>query len=316
MQITFTSSSGKKICPAFAYPKFALPNKLTSSYLDINTGYGNMLIKKVCFEGVCLLCCEGCVSQPCRINFQSNRFCYRMIFVLDGSLNVTSSDRELQLQRNDYYSFYADKTEAELSFEAMVNTFMICLTRDFVCRFLEDSVLEKLLKLQEPASLAKASNRSCNRLRLLVQQIMQGNHNEYVTRIFLASKILEILSLQVEKLENKPEIPVDFNSRDVERLHQAKNIVADNLKTPYSLIELARITGLNDFKLKKGFKSLFGNTVFGFLAEVRMEKAHQLLQNGQSVNEVSELIGYKNAHHFSAAFKKRYNVLPSRIGKS
>lgn len=142
---------------------------------------------------------------------------------------------------------------------------------------------------------------------------MEVGQPDYINRIFLEAKILELLSLQLEHLNRKQAAPKSFSQDDVQRLHQAKALIEANIKSPCSLIELARKTGLNDFKLKKGFKTLFGNTVFGYLADIRMETAYQLLQQGQSVHDVAENIGYKNAHHFTAAFKKKYHLLPSNI---
>jgi AraC-like DNA-binding protein len=46
-----------------------------------------------------------------------------------------------------------------------------------------------------------------------------------------------------------------------------------------------------------------------------MDTAYALLQTHKSVNEVAEIVGYKYAHHFTDAFKKKYNMLPSRVSK-
>lgn len=78
-------------------------------------------------------------------------------------------------------------------------------------------------------------------------------------------------------------------------------------------MELAHKCGLNDFKLKSGFKQLYGNTVFGYLGNLRMEVALRLLKEQKSVRLVAEEIGYKNPQHFTAAFKKKYGVLPSQV---
>lgn len=60
------------------------------------------------------------------------------------------------------------------------------------------------------------------------------------------------------------------------------------MKRGSTLIELSRLIGLNDYKLKKGFKEMFGTTVFGYLREKRLEKAFHLLQEGtMNVTECS-----------------------------
>ncbi len=101
---------------------------------------------------------------------------------------------------------------------------------------------------------------------------------------------------------------------DVEKILNAKRIVEENIQSPYSLIELSRKVGINDFKLKKGFKEVVGTTVFGYLYAIRMEKAHSYLLNDKKmVSEVAFLVGYKNAQHFIVAFKKRYHILPGQL---
>jgi AraC family transcriptional regulator, transcriptional activator of the genes for pyochelin and ferripyochelin receptors len=77
------------------------------------------------------------------------------------------------------------------------------------------------------------------------------------------------------------------------------------------LIKLARQVGLNDYKLKRGFRQLFGTTVFGYLHAERMEKARTLLMNRQmKVTEVSHTVGYASLPSFSLAFRKRFGVSP------
>jgi AraC-like DNA-binding protein len=105
-----------------------------------------------------------------------------------------------------------------------------------------------------------------------------------------------------------------MKEEDVAKILLAKAIVEHNIQKPYSIIELSRKAGLNDYKLKKGFKEIIGYTVFGYLNHIRMEKAYKLLYNEKkSVNEVSFLVGYKNSQHFITAFKKKFNILPGSL---
>ena len=74
--------------------------------------------------------------------------------------------------------------------------------------------------------------------------------------------------------------------------------------------------GLNEFKLKKGFKELFGTTVFDYLYDLKMEYAKQLLAADEVlVNEVSGMVGYRNPNHFSTAFKRKYGMNPTQLRK-
>jgi AraC-like DNA-binding protein len=110
---------------------------------------------------------------------------------------------------------------------------------------------------------------------------------------------------------------VILKEEDLKKIIYARQLVERDLQKPSSLIELSRKAGINDFKLKKGFKALTGHTVFGYLYKIRMEKAHYYLaKEKRTVNEVAFLVGYKNAQHFIAAFKKQYEILPGSLNKN
>lgn len=107
-----------------------------------------------------------------------------------------------------------------------------------------------------------------------------------------------------------------FSIRDQQKLLNAKRLLLERIDNPPTLIELAQEVGLNDFKLKKGFKSLFDNTVYGVLLNARLEKARELLvQQRLSITQVSLDVGYSNHGHFSAAFKKRFGMTPREFSR-
>lgn len=134
-------------------------------------------------------------------------------------------------------------------------------------------------------------------------------------KVYVEAKVIELLSLQIAQANTEVSLKKSHLPKaDIEKLYHAKELVMANITEPYSLTQLARITGLNSFKLKEGFKELFDNTVFGYLADIRMQQAHALLKrNEHSISEIAHLIGYKNPHHFSAAFKKKYGIVPSKL---
>ena len=93
-------------------------------------------------------------------------------------------------------------------------------------------------------------------------------------------------------------------------------ILEANFTDAPSLPELSRAISLNEFKLKKGFKSCFETTVKGYITKLRMECAKDLFKNKASnVGEVAYKCGYKDVSHFSAAFKLFYGFTPISFRK-
>jgi len=134
--------------------------------------------------------------------------------------------------------------------------------------------------------------------------------------MYLKSKALELLSLVLAS-HTPPPCRTRFNSYEVQCLHQARNILISDLHYPPSLHNLAQNVGLNETKLKRGFKTLFGQTVYGYFRAYRMDHARRLLlESESSVSEVAAAVGYTNMSHFSAAFKERHGIKPSAFRKN
>ncbi|MFD0710350.1 helix-turn-helix transcriptional regulator [Paenibacillus sp. GCM10027626] len=109
---------------------------------------------------------------------------------------------------------------------------------------------------------------------------------------------------------------VELSVSDCDKLYQAKQIMQRNMIDPPTLMELARMIGMNDYKLKVGFKELFGITVFGYLRDYRLEQALIMLQSGGSnVNETACAVGYSNPSYFAEAFREKYGVNPGVLSR-
>ncbi|NNK20846.1 MAG: helix-turn-helix transcriptional regulator, partial [Flavobacteriaceae bacterium] len=58
---------------------------------------------------------------------------------------------------------------------------------------------------------------------------------------------------------------------------------------------------------------IYGDTVYSFLFEHKMEMARKMLETNQyNVNEVGLKVGYSTSSHFIAAFKKKYGTTPKK----
>jgi AraC-like DNA-binding protein len=102
-----------------------------------------------------------------------------------------------------------------------------------------------------------------------------------------------------------------ISEEDQERLQAARRILDVDLSAPPGVAELAACCGLNQYKLKRGFKALFANTIYGYVAEQRMEKARDILAEGRlNVDEAGRAVGYSNVSHFIAAFRRQFGINP------
>jgi AraC family transcriptional activator of pyochelin receptor len=141
-------------------------------------------------------------------------------------------------------------------------------------------------------------------------QILRCPYRGVTRMLYLEAKSLELISLFIDACQDLPALSPVLNQGDRERVHHAQKLLRDQLQDPPSLVGLARQVGLNDRKLKEGFRDIFGTTVFGYLTQQRLEQASVLLAQQMSIAAVSAAVGYASPTAFSGAFRRRFGVSP------
>ena len=150
---------------------------------------------------------------------------------------------------------------------------------------------------------------------IVLQQILNSSVNSSIKDLYIKGKIYELLSLHFQHDESTlgEYCPFLVDEQNVQKIRKAKDIIIANMAEPPNLQELANEIGLNIKKLKEGFKQIYGDTVYSFLFDYKMEHARRLLESNQhNVNEVGLKVGYSTASHFIAAFKKKFGTTPKK----
>lgn len=148
-----------------------------------------------------------------------------------------------------------------------------------------------------------------------LSQLFQMPVHGPAQKIFEQGKVFEILAHYFNRSEDADTESCPFleDEDNVQKIRLAKNILIDRMTDPPTIPELAIEIGLNEYRLKEGFKNIYGTTVFKFLNDYRLDVARQLLDGGKvKVNEAAYHIGYHNPSHFIAAFKKKFGVTPKK----
>ncbi len=177
-------------------------------------------------------------------------------------------------------------------------------TQDSIAHRLISSVEDWVYRQSMPINSA---------IQLVLKQILNCQYQGITKQLYLEAKVLELISLQIEQIDQgrKLSSPKSLN-KDIDCIYQASEIILKRLSTPPSLTELAQLVGINDRKLKQGFREVFGTTVFGYLRDRRLEQAQELLLSGQiQVKEAAKAVGYASPTSFNTAFRKKFGIAPS-----
>jgi AraC-like DNA-binding protein len=177
---------------------------------------------------------------------------------------------------------------------------------------------DEILSFRHPSSFAKIIP-LCNRMRLVLDGLLNHNYNDTLENIFVNAQTQMLLLYSMDCILGEKEIETVTcrflsNEADKEKLLKARDILILQIGEPITIKELSRKVAMNECYLKKGFKEMFGATIFEFYQSQRMEHAKYLLyEKGLSVTEVSLMLGYSSISHFSTAFKKHTGLKPCEL---
>lgn len=244
-----------------------------------------------------------------------------MHFKLHGRSGVSYEGEHFVMHTNEQSLFYQHDLEGEYTLfpceqstffevEFSRSLFESLVTAD--CPFLQQ--FSNQLKTPRSHLWPGHSMAITPQMHMIITEMGNTAYTGQMKRLFLEAKLIELFLLQASGFDQYTPHSTDLRPADIERLHAARQYLEQHFMDDCSILSLASQVGINQKKLKQGFKALFGHTVFGYLSHIRMEKARQLLlDEKKTVGEVSELVGYQHQQHFAAAFKRKYNILPGSL---
>lgn len=176
--------------------------------------------------------------------------------------------------------------------------------------------LDKVAK-QQPASISDHHLFLTPRMIAIINRLLRCDFKDGLNQFFIESHVLELITRILDHLESEhTEAPIKLSSYEIDRLTEAKQIILSDYEEKITLAQLSRKVGLNEFKLKKGFKYLFGAPVFAFRRINKMEKAKELILNSSlSADEIAYLTGFDHPSNFNKAFKKHFLYTPAELKK-
>ena len=182
----------------------------------------------------------------------------------------------------------------------------------------QGSFTDDLLRFRHRESFTQPLS-ICGRIRGSLETILNNTYEDTMENIFINAQTQILLLYSMDCImgdrDGSP-VACKFlsNDADREKIEKARVILIQHIGDPITIKELSRKVAINECYLKKGFKEMFGTTIFDFYQNQRMEHARYLLyEKGLSVSEVSALLGYSSISHFSTAFKKHTGLKPCEL---
>lgn len=297
---------------------------ITESITNLEQYFGNGFYKEISFEGVHIGFGNTTLRKTIRIDFESDFETIEMHFALSGkSSSITNKfDKGISFLPHQHNIIYANGVCGSMLWECA--HFQLCeinLTPAFFKKFFPQGshLFDRFRDLIEKGNsglISNSHNLINGKMYEVVYEIMSCQRQGIFKRMYLEAKVIELLLLQLEQFSDPSFQNSTIKKSEADKIYAVREYILQNLDSACSLIDLAHKVGTNEFILKKGFKEMFGTTVFSFWNDAKMEQAkHLLTEQRMNVGEVSQLVGYKNQRHFSAAFKKKFGIIPSLLLK-
>ena len=245
-----------------------------------------------------------------RENYLELKFC------VSGNMYCRQKQKECNMCRSGLSINCAEKEE---SLDVLAFRFTPALLSQFIKpRNTTDTLSENILNFKRASSFTKILP-LCSKTRMVIESLLNHNYTDTLENIYINAQVQMLLLYSMDCMVGDKEINVInckflANEADRDKVNKAREILIQHIGEPITIKELSRKVAMNECYLKKGFKEMFGSTIFDFYQSQRMEHARFLLyEKGLSVTEVSMLLGYSSISHFSTAFKKHTGLKPCEL---
>jgi AraC family transcriptional regulator, transcriptional activator of the genes for pyochelin and ferripyochelin receptors len=282
--------------------------------------WGTLDIKQLATEHVLVNYYTGKLNEDLNISFEDKHLAdvVNVCISLEGRTAAYSKNQNisLPLSANHYHHVAINDNAYDLRVTPNFQDVHIQFDQHYFKRLLCDEnpwMCALKVQLERKEGVLKGNGSVTYEMLRIIGDLFNNPLTGQLKKIYTEAKVLELLATQFKQLS---EIPLQHSPLTAERdlfmaIHE---YLQQHFAEDLSLASIAKQFGINEFKLKKGYKENFNSTVFDHVLELRMKKAYQLLQEGNCfVHEVSRDIGYKSANHFTTAFKKRFGKSPSAL---
>lgn len=241
-------------------------------------------------------------------------------FCLKGDAKFVFNEGRYALEVSEENSLllYNTQLDLPLNLELNQNSWLVSVVmtiRKFHSLFSKEADYIPFLSVQNKDKKYYTQEGFSPAIAVILSQMMNYNLHPSIKELYIKGKVYELISLYFNKSSDADieQCPFLVDEDNVQRIRRAKEIMISRMAEPPTLAELSDEIGLSLKKLKEGFKQIYGDSVFSFLFDYKMEYARKMLETGKhNVNEVGLKVGYSTASHFIAAFKKKYGTTPKK----
>ncbi|HEY2582266.1 MAG TPA: AraC family transcriptional regulator [Mucilaginibacter sp.] len=276
------------------------------------------------FDGIRVSHSDLVYTNNNSVEWKGNLDAITLGFNLKGKIAIEQKDFKKSFSFSNYQhnAIYTGDYENIMRNEDLASEiFMIQFNKDAFLRLTENTT-DNLMYFRDkilngtPVMLSDRNALINPEIRAIINSVLNCPYSSSTKKLYFLSKCIELLVLQSQAFDKsrlKKQIYCKTNY-DKERIIFAGEYLLKHYDSPPTLTDLAHTVGINEFKLKKGFKEIFGTTAFGYLTNYKMQIAKNKLSQKQiTISRLAYELGYSSPQHFSTAFKNTFGYSPKYL---
>ncbi len=299
-----------------SFEKFQTANGFSSK--EISNEYVEGTLLKYHDDSISISYQDWELLKPFKLKVNHSSHMIKVQFEIEGNSHFESRDNHCIIIPGNHYQFInIPNADGHIIYNSSRKVLDIYVEQDFLFQLLgtqgySDQQLKAHFLLKNYTFCRKATLITAQQQQL-IQELLSHQYQSDFAKQFIRIKAMELMITVFAGASNQIN-PVKWNQSDIDNMTSIKDFLDQNYHQDLHIKSLSRQFGINEFKLKNGFKDLFGDTIFGYIRRRRMKKAQELLRNPElEIKEIAYLIGFKYAHHFSKVYFEHFQIKPSEF---
>lgn len=287
---------------------------LKTSIYSINPFYGKGVVTSFYFDGLLINTINVKLKKDISLKRKSSCTVLEFSILIEGEKIIRKSTKkeDIVLEKKESYLRVTHQTKEELTSykNKPIKEVKFRMYDSFIQKHQLNTLLNDL-KTASPQQLNKNLIQQLTpKMEEIVSELFKNIQKGLLKRLFLESKVLALLhqrlSFQTKETNNV-----------LKKIYKVEAYIKANIHEQVPIQQLARKVLINQYVLKSEFKKIFGTTIFTYSNSLRMNQAKHLLSNtDKPINEIADMVGYKNPTHFTAAFKRNEKTTPRKYRRS
>lgn len=305
--------------------KFSCDKSGVYTRYEVSKEIGSGYMEQIKFDNGLEFCiADFCLEKEIQVNYNLKDAPFEVSYMTKGTIyNKVKNIGDLKLETGQISVLFKENMQGRIRYVSKKRiVFLTIIVHDKLLKFLLESckykgTLHGLRHADNIDSLVLPHEPLLS-LKSIFQKILKCPFQDITKLMVLQASATEVIAYVLEKdffsNECKFDGLIKLDRYALEKLEKARLYIEDNMEDIITIKTLSQLVGLNEYKLKAGFRKIHHMTIREYQKHCRMHKAYELMQQKDfGVTQAAIEVGYTNISHFAKCFREHYGENPKHF---